>query len=238
MPGSPRNAEANAWPRPTAAAHEGSADSTGEAARAVQGETITMSEILVLYYSREGAVRQLAQRVARGVARVAGMRACLRTLPPVAPVTEVAAPPVPEDGAPYASVEDLARCAGLVLGSPTRFGNMAAPVKHFLDGTGALWASGALAGKPAGVFTSSASQHGGQESTLLSMMIPLLHHGMLLVGLPYTEPALAATRGGGTPYGASHVAGADGTVPLSPEEAELATALGRRVADVARRMGA
>ncbi len=197
-----------------------------------------MDEVLVLYYSRDGAVRQLAQRVARGVERVPGLRACLRTVPPVAPVTEVAAPPVPDDGAPYATHEDLRRCAGLVLGSPTRFGNMASPVKHFLDGTGALWASGALVGKPAGVFTSSASQHGGQESTLLSMMVPLLHHGMLLVGLPYTESALASTRGGGTPYGASHVAGPAGDFPLSAEEATLATALGRRVAEVAARLRA
>lgn len=197
-----------------------------------------MDEVLVLYYSRDGAVRQLAQRVARGVERVPGLRACLRTVPPVAPVTEVAAPPVPDDGAPYATHDDLLRCAGLVLGSPTRFGNMAAPVKHFLDGTGALWASGALVGKPAGVFTSSASQHGGQESTLLSMMVPLLHHGMLLVGLPYTESALASTRGGGTPYGASHVAGSAGDLPLSAEEATLATALGRRVAEVAARLRA
>lgn len=197
-----------------------------------------MDEVLVLYYSRDGAVRQLAQRVARGVERVPGLRACLRTVPPVAPVTEVAAPPVPDEGAPYATHDDLLRCAGLVLGSPTRFGNMAAPVKHFLDGTGALWASGALVGKPAGVFTSSASQHGGQESTLLSMMVPLLHHGMLLVGLPYTESALASTRGGGTPYGASHVAGQAGDLPLSAEEATLATALGRRVAEVAARLRA
>lgn len=197
-----------------------------------------MDEILVLYYSRDGSVRQLAQRVARGVERVPGMRACLRCVPPVSPVTEIAAPPVPDEGAPYATLDDLARCAGLVLGSPTRFGNMAAPVKHFLDGTGTLWASGALAGKPAGVFTSSASQHGGQESTLLSMMVPLLHHGMLLVGLPYSEPALASTRGGGTPYGASHVAGPAGDAPLSAEEAELAVALGRRVAEVARRLRA
>jgi len=195
-----------------------------------------MDEVLVLYYSRDGAVRQLAQRVARGVERVPGLRACLRTVPPVAPVTEVAAPPVPDEGAPYATHDDLLRCAGLVLGSPTRFGNMAAPVKHFLDGTGALWASGALVGKPAGVFTSSASQHGGQESTLLSMMVPLLHHGMLLVGLPYTESALASTRGGGTPYGASHVAGPAGDLPLSAEEATLATALGRRVAEIAARL--
>ena len=197
-----------------------------------------MDEVLVLYYSRDGAVRQLAQRVARGVERVPGLRACLRTVPPVAPVTAVAAPPVPDEGAPYATHDDLLRCAGLVLGSPTRFGNMAAPVKHFLDGTGALWASGALVGKPAGVFTSSASQHGGQESTLLSMMVPLLHHGMLLVGLPYTESALASTRGGGTPYGASHVAGPAGDLPLSAEEATLATALGRRVAEVAARLRA
>lgn len=166
------------------------------------------------------------------------MAARLRTVPPVAPVTRQAAPPVPEDGAPYVQPADLAECAGLLLGSPTRFGNMAAPMKHFLDTLGADWASGTLAGKPAGVFTSTAAMHGGQESTLLSMHLPLLHHGCLIVGIPFTETALNHTRGGGTPYGASHVAGADDDPQPSADEAQLARALGRRVADVARRLRA
>lgn len=196
-----------------------------------------MSDILVLYYSRHGATAQLARHVARGVEEVDGMRARLRQVPPVAPVTEVAAPPEPEDGAPYASRDDLRDCAGLILGSPTRFGNMAAPLKHFLDGTSAEWASGSLVGKPAAAFTSTGTQHGGQESTLLSMQLPLLHHGMLIVGLPFTERGLSTTRDGGTPYGASHVAGSDGARPISDVERDLARALGRRVADIARRLG-
>ncbi len=194
------------------------------------------NDILVLYYSRTGKVAQLARLVARGVEEVAGMHARLRSVPPVAPVTEVAAPPEPDEGAPYASREDLRDCAGLVLGSPTRFGNMAAPLKHFLDGSSLLWQCGALAGKPACVFTSTASLHGGQETTLVSMMLPLLHHGMLLLGVPFTEPALTITQTGGTPYGASHVAGAKGDNPISDHERELARALGRRLADVARRL--
>ena len=193
-------------------------------------------EILVLYYSRGGHTAQMARLLARGVEEVPGCTARLRQVPPVAPVTETAAPPVPEDGAPYASRDDLAACAGLALGSPTRFGNMAAPLKHFLDGTGAEWASGTLAGKPAAVFTATATMHGGQESTLLSMMLPLLHHGMLIVGLPYTEPALTATRSGGTPYGASHVAGAQGEYAISEDELTLARALGRRLAEVTRKL--
>jgi NAD(P)H dehydrogenase (quinone) len=192
-------------------------------------------EILVLYYSRNGHTAQLARLLARGVEE-AGMRARLRQVPPVAPVTQTAQPPEPEDGAPYVERADLAECAGLALGSPTRFGNMAAPLKHFLDSTGAEWASGTLAGKPACVFTSTATMHGGQESTLLSMMLPLLHHGMLMLGLPFTEPALNATRTGGTPYGASHVAGGNGERELSEHERELARALGRRLADIARRL--
>ena len=195
-----------------------------------------MPEILVLYYSRGGSVARLARQIARGVGEVDGMAARLRTVPPVAPVTRQAAPPVPEDGAPYVQPADLAECAGLLLGSPTRFGNMAAPMKHFLDTLGADWASGTLAGKPAGVFTSTSSMHGGQESTLLSMHLPLLHHGCLIVGIPFTETALNHTRGGGTPYGASHVAGADDDPQPSADEAQLARALGRRVADVARRL--
>jgi NAD(P)H dehydrogenase (quinone) len=196
-----------------------------------------MSEILILYYSRGGSVANLARQIARGVEEVAGMRARLRTVPPVEPVTEVAQPPEPETGAPYVTKADLAECAALLLGSPTRFGNMAAPVKHFIDTLGAEWASGTLVGKPAAVFTSTATMHGGQESTLLSMMLPLLHHGMLLVGIPFTEPALNSTRSGGTPYGASHVAGAADDANLSDDEKQLARALGRRVAETVARLG-
>ena len=195
-----------------------------------------MAEILVLYYSRGGSVARLARQIARGIGEVPGMSARLRTVPPVAAVTQTSAPPVPEDGAPYVEVADLEQCDGIVLGSPTRFGNMAAPVKHFLDGLGAQWASGTLAGKPAAVFTSTASMHGGQESTLLSMQLPLLHHGCLIVGIPFTEPALSHTTGGGTPYGASHVAGAQDDPQPSDDEAHLARVLGRRVADIARRL--
>jgi NAD(P)H dehydrogenase (quinone) len=195
-------------------------------------------DILVLYYSRNGKVAQLARLVARGVEEVEGVRARIRQVPPVAPVTEAAQPPVPEEGAPYVEPRDLRECAGLVMGSPTRFGNMAAPMKHFIDSTPAEWASGALAGKPGAVFTSTSTMHGGQESTLLSMMIPLLHHGMLIVGIPFTEPALNATTTGGTPYGASHVSGVGAERPVSDDERTLARALGRRVADIARRLAA
>ncbi|WP_049621849.1 NAD(P)H:quinone oxidoreductase [Frateuria defendens] len=193
-------------------------------------------DILVLYYSRTGHTAQLARLIARGIEEVPGMHARLRQVPPVAPVTEVAQPPEPEDGAPYATRQDLADCLGLALGSPTRFGNMAAPLKYFLDGTGAEWASGTLVGKPAAVFTATSSMHGGQETTLLSMALPLLHHGMLLLGLPYTEPALSATQGGGTPYGASHVSGSHGERSIDEHERELARALGRRLADTARKL--
>ena len=196
-----------------------------------------MTEILVLYYSRNGAVARLARQVARGVEE-AGAVARLRTVPPVAAVTQAAAPPVPEDGAPYVSRADLAECSGLLLGSPTRFGNMAAPLKHFIDGLGAEWASGTLVGKPAGVFTATSTLHGGQESTLLSMMLPLLHHGAVLVGIPFTEPALNTTTTGGTPYGASHVSGTDGQRVMSEDEKVLARALGRRVGDLALRLRA
>ncbi|MCY7313806.1 MAG: NAD(P)H:quinone oxidoreductase [Pseudoxanthomonas sp.] len=196
-----------------------------------------MADILVLYYSRGGSVARLAQHVARGVGEVDGMGARLRTVPPVAVSTQTALPPVPEAGAPYVQAQDLEECAGLLLGSPTRFGNMAAPLKHFIDGLGAQWASGTLVGKPAGVFTSTATQHGGQESTLLSMQIPLLHHGCLIVGIPYTEPALSSTCTGGSPYGASHVAGGANDPELSQDEMTLARALGRRVAEIARRLG-
>lgn len=192
-----------------------------------------MVEVLVLFYSRYGGTAELARQVARGIESVPGAAARLRTVPPVAAVTEVAAPPVPDSGAPYATHADLEDCAGLALGSPVRFGNMAAPLKAFLDGTGSLWLSGALSGKPAAVFTSGQTQHGGQESTLLSMQLPLLHHGMLLVGLPFTERALATTRGGGTPYGASHVAGEGREPVLTQDERALAQALGRRLASLA-----
>ena len=195
-----------------------------------------MAEILVLYYSRSGSVAKLARQVARGAGEVAGMSARLRTVPPVAAVTQQAAPPVPDEGAPYVQASDLAECAGLVLGSPTRFGNMAAPLKHFIDGLGAEWASGTLVDKPAAVFTSTSTQHGGQESTLLSMQIPLLHHGCVIVGIPFTEPALSSTRTGGSPYGASHVAGGENDPQPSEEESVLARALGRRVAQLASRL--
>jgi NAD(P)H dehydrogenase (quinone) len=195
-----------------------------------------MPEILVLYYSRGGSVARLARHVARGVGEVAGMRARLRTVPPVAASTQVAAPPVPDEGAPYVEHQDLAECAGLLLGSPTRFGNMAAPLKFFIDGLGTQWASGTLVGKPAGVFTSTSTMHGGQEATLLSMMIPLLHHGCVIAGIPYTEPLLSTTLGGGTPYGASHVAGVRDDPQPSDDEAALARVLGRRIADLAARL--
>jgi NAD(P)H dehydrogenase (quinone) len=194
-------------------------------------------EVLVLYYSRNGHTAQLARLIARGIEEVEGMRARLRQVPPVAPVTEVAQPPEPADGAPYVVKQDLLDCVALAMGSPTRFGNMAAPLKHFVDSTAAEWASGTLAGKPAALFTSTSTMHGGQESTLLSMALPLLHHGMLLVGVPFTEPRLTSTLSGGTPYGASHVSGAKGDNPISEDERELARALGRRLADVARRLG-
>jgi NAD(P)H dehydrogenase (quinone) len=194
-------------------------------------------EILVLFYSRKGATAELARQVCRGVESVADARARLRTVPGVASVVEAPQPAVPAEGPPYATHDDLRECDGLVMGSPTRFGNMAAPLKFFLDGTSALWVSGALAGKPAAVFTSTQTLHGGQETTLLSMMLPLLHHGMYIVGLPYTDAALSTTRGGGSPYGASHFAG-EGTQPrLTEEERKLAVHLGRRVAELAVKLG-
>jgi NAD(P)H dehydrogenase (quinone) len=195
-----------------------------------------MAEVLVLYYSATGSVRALAQALARGVDSVEGMRARVRTVPKVAPVTERAAPGVPPEGAPYVEARDLEECAAIALGSPTRFGNMAAPLKHFLDGLGPEWARGTLSGKPAAVFTASASMHGGQETTLVSMMLPLLHHGMLVVGIPYGEADLNSTRSGGTPYGASHVSGAANDRPVSDEETRLAYALGKRLATVARKL--
>jgi NAD(P)H dehydrogenase (quinone) len=192
-----------------------------------------MNDILVLYYSHTGAVREMAQVVARGIESVPSARARLRTVPKVSSVCEAVEADIPDSGSPYVELKDLTECAGLVLGSPTRFGNMAAPLKYFLDGSGGLWLNGTLAGKPAAVFTSTATQHGGQESTLLSMMLPLLHHGMVLVGVPYTEPELSATTSGGTPYGASHVAGVGGIHSLSEDERRLCMALGRRLAQIA-----
>ena len=195
-----------------------------------------MAEILVLYYSVGGSVRRMAELIADGVERVPGVQARLRTVPRVAPATEVAAPPVPPAGAPYAELGDLERCTGLALGSPARFGNIAAPLKHFLEGTTTLWHSGALAGKPACVFTSAGSLHGGHETTLVSMMLPLLHHGMLIVGLPYTQAELNATRDGGTPYGASHFAGTADDRPIAEAERALCIAQGRRLAEAALKL--
>jgi NAD(P)H dehydrogenase (quinone) len=192
-----------------------------------------MKEILVLYYSHRGSVRALAEEVARGVHSVPGVAARVRTVPKVSAVCEAIEDDVPSDGPPYVEIRDLEECDGLLLGSPTRFGNMAAPMKYFIDSLAGAWINGSLSGKPAAVFTSSGSLHGGQESTLLSMMLPLLHHGALLVGIPFLEPDLNTTRSGGTPYGASHVAGADGNPRLTDEERRLAVALGRRVAELA-----
>ncbi|MDY7578025.1 NAD(P)H:quinone oxidoreductase [Herbaspirillum sp. RTI4] len=192
--------------------------------------------ILILYYSRHGATRKLAECIAQGVESVAGCDARLRTVPAVSTVTEATAAEVPSDGAPYVEMQDLEQCAGLALGSPTRFGNMAAAMKYFWDGSAAQWVSGTLAGKPACVFTSTGSLHGGQESTLLTMMLPLLHHGMLLLGVPYTEPRLMTTASGGTPYGASHWAGADGKQPFTEDSRTLAIALGRRLAETALKL--
>lgn len=195
--------------------------------------------ILILYYSRHGATAELARMIARGVAEEPGAEARLRTVPALRSVADCAGQQaIPESGAPYATLDDLQQCDGLILGSPTRFGNMAAPLKHFIDGTSSEWLSGTLAGKPAACFTSTASMHGGQETTLISMMLPLLHHGMLVMGLPYTEAGLSSTRSGGTPYGASHLAGSRGDEPVTAEEKQLARALGHRVAHVAARLKA
>jgi NAD(P)H dehydrogenase (quinone) len=197
-----------------------------------------MAEILVLYYSRHGATAEMARLIARGVAEVDSMQARLRTVPEVSAVCEASADTIPTEGAPYVELDDLKECVGLALGSPTRFGNMAAPLKYFIDGTSPLWLSGTLIGKPAALFTSTSSLHGGQESTLLSMMLPLLHHGMLITGLPYSETDLLHTSGGGTPYGASHHAGADNALPISKAEHRLCIALGKRLALAARALGA
>lgn len=195
-----------------------------------------MSEILVLYYSRHGATARMAHEIAHGIEQVSGLTARLRTVPEVSTVCEAVEDTVPAEGAPYATLDDLQECIGLALGSPTRFGNMAAALKHFLDGTGGLWLQGALIGKPAAVFTSTSSMHGGQESTLLSMMLPLLHHGMLVLGLPYSETELLHTDAGGTPYGPSHLAGPDSDRPLTEAERSLCRALGRRLAETAARL--
>jgi NAD(P)H dehydrogenase (quinone) len=197
-----------------------------------------MQEILVLYYSRYGAVKAMAQLVARGIGQVPGAGARLRTVPEISAACEATAPAVPDAGAPYAELKDLEECVALALGSPTRFGNMAAPLKYFLDSTSSLWLKGTLAGKPAAVFTSTSSMHGGQETTLVSMLLPLLHHGMIVVGLPYTEPELLATEHGGTPYGASHIAGAASDRPISEAEKTLCIALGRRLAQTALKLSA
>ena len=191
--------------------------------------------ILVLYYSRHGATKELALNIAHGIESVSGMAARIRTVPAVSTVCEATEDTIPDEGAVYCTEEDLRNCSGLILGSPTRFGNMAAPLKYFLDGTSNLWLTGALVDKPAAVFTSTASLHGGQESTLLSMQLPLLHHGMMICGIPYSEPALHNTTTGGTPYGASHVAGQDNQ-PLSDSEKQLCLTLGKRVATFARKL--
>ncbi|MEY4597729.1 MAG: hypothetical protein RLZZ445_526 [Pseudomonadota bacterium] len=195
-----------------------------------------MPEILVLYYSHHGATREMAQLIARGIEQ-AGATARLRTVPGVSTVAEASEPEIPPEGAPYAELRDLEECAGLALGSPTRFGNMAAPMKYFWDGTASLWLKGSLAGKPAAVFTSTASLHGGQETTLISMMLPLLHHGMLIVGLPYSAPELLTTATGGTPYGPSHHAGAASDLPVSEHERKLCIALGKRLAEITLKLG-
>jgi NAD(P)H dehydrogenase (quinone) len=195
-----------------------------------------MADILILYYSRYGATMGMAQHIARGVEEVDGMQARLRTVPAVSTVCEASKDSIPDEGAPYVSIDDLRECAGLALGSPTRFGNMAAPLKYFIDSTSSLWLGAELAGKPAAVFTSTSSMHGGQETTLWSMMLPLMHHGMLLVGIPYSETDLLHTDAGGTPYGASHLAGADSKNPLTEPELRLCRALGKRLAETARKL--
>jgi NAD(P)H dehydrogenase (quinone) len=197
-----------------------------------------MTEILVLYYSQGGAVRELAQLIARGVESVDACHARIRTVPKVSAVCEATAADIPASGDPYVELLDLEQCKGLALGSPTRFGNMAAPMKYFLDGTSALWLKGTLIGKPAAVFTSSGSMHGGNETTLITMMLPLLHHGMLIVGIPYSQPELSATQSGGTPYGASHIGGAMDDKPISSDEKKLCLALGQRLAHTALKLAA
>jgi NAD(P)H dehydrogenase (quinone) len=195
-----------------------------------------MTDILILYYSHGGSVRDMAQLIARGVESVPGAKARIRTVPRVSTVCEATDSEIPESGAPYAELKDLEECAGLALGSPTRFGNMAAPLKYFLDGTSGLWMNGTLIGKPAALFTSTGSMHGGQESTLISMMLPLMHHGMMILGLPYSEAELSSTTAGGTPYGASHVAGTMGDKPITDAERKLCIVLGKRLAETALKL--
>ncbi len=196
-------------------------------------DSVNTPYVLVLYYSRHGATAQMAMEIARGVEQVTGIEARVRTVPSVSPDTQQSEPEIPTDGALYCSLEDLQHCSGLILGSPTRFGNMAAPLKHFIDSTSTLWLNGHLIDKPAAAFTSTGSLHGGQEATLLTMLIPLLHHGMVVAGLPYSEDQLMTTTTGGTPYGASHVAGSGNDNPISAEETQLCQALGKRVASLA-----
>ena len=196
-----------------------------------------MPEILVLYYSQGGALREMAQLIARGV-ESGGAQARIRTVPKISANCEATEPEIPARGDPYVELSDLEECAGIALGSPTRFGNMAAPMKYFLDGTAGLWLKGSLIGKPAAVFTSSGSMHGGNESTLLTMMLPLLHHGALIVGIPYSEPALSSTQSGGTPYGASHIGGALDDKPITDDEKKLCIALGKRLAETALKLAA
>jgi NAD(P)H dehydrogenase (quinone) len=193
-------------------------------------------DILVLYYSRHGSVGLMAQLIARGIEEISGVQARIRTVPPVSAVCEAVEDSIPSSGPPYVTLDDLQECAGIALGSPTRFGNMAAPLKYFLDGTSSLWLSGTLIGKPATVFTSTSSLHGGQETTLLSMMMPLLHHGAMILGIPYSETELMHTQSGGTPYGASHYAGADNKNPITDDEKALCKALGRRLAETALKL--
>lgn len=193
-----------------------------------------MSEVLVIYYSVSGGTAAMAQQIARGIEEIQGMHARIRTVPKISTICEAVDDEIPHEGPPYATADDLRECAGLALGSPTRFGNMAAPLKYFIDGTGDLWLSGALSGKPAAVFTSVSSPHGGHETTLISMMMPLLHHGMFLVGIPFTEAALLATQGGGTPYGPSHFSSPGNNRALDSHEKALGKALGRRLAGLAR----
>lgn len=195
-----------------------------------------MPYILILYYSRYGAVAEMANHIARGVAEVTGIEARVRTVPPVSTVCEATAEDIPAEGPPYATLDDVRNCTGIILGSPTRFGNMAAPLKYFIDGLSSLWLTGSLVGKPAAVFSSTASLHGGQETTLLSMMLPLLHHGALLVGLPFTETDLLTTQSGGTPYGPTHLAGSESKNPLTEEEKRLCKALGKRVAQIGMKL--
>jgi len=197
-----------------------------------------MSYILVLYYSRKCSTAQLAQEVARGVTQIDGIEARVRTVPPVSPTNEATSAAVPEEGPPYVTLDDLRQCAGLALGSPTRFGNMAAPLKHFIDTTSGIWQSGELINKPAGFFTSTASMHGGQETTLLSMMLPMIHHGMIIVGVPYSETALFSTTMGGSPYGPSHFAGPESNIALHDDERQIARTLGKRIANIALQLHA